>query len=534
MTGRRGLFSQRVLGLVYGFVSSLLCFAAAHAQGTFSPAASLLTARYWHSATLLLDGKVLVVGGHNDHIIVSPPVVGSSELYDPSSNKWSDAGTPFPATELNAATLLPDGRVLVAGGRDWTGHPVAFSEIYTPSTNAWSSAASLSTARYAHTATLLQSGKVLVVGGGGNPELYDPSTNTWSAAGSLQTSVGHTATLLTNGEVLVVGDSASLYDPPSNTWSAAGTPSIQRTAHTATLLLDGRVLVASGVDDTKDTFAVNAELYDPSSNTWAAAAAPSTARESATANRLPDGKVLLAGGLYCCTDVFLQSAELYDPSTDSWSAAGSLLNGRPSDTATLLLNGKVLVAGGEDPTLNAIASAELYSEDIDDSDGDGIADVSDNCPTVANADQADADGDGVGDACDNCVSIANARVTPDVPSYLAANPWMTLTGGQRDDDHDGYGNKCDAKFPGTTGATVGATDLGQMRASLGKRVSTSTCGVVGTHPCAIFDLDENAPVINAVDLGIFRSLNGKLPGPKCPTCPLLCQAGSFGTCGAFP
>jgi hypothetical protein len=170
-----------------------------------------------------------------------------------------------------------------------------------------------------------------------------------------------------------------------------------------------------------------------------------------------------------------------------------------------------------------------------DSDGDGIPDVSDNCPTVSNASQADVDGDGVGDACDNCVNVPNPRVTPDAATFLAANPWATLTGGQRDDDHDGYGNKCDAKFPGTPGTAVGTSDLTEFRASFNKSRALDSCGTVGTHPCAIFDLDEGAgAAIGTPDLTQFRALFNKLPGPKCPTCPLTCAAGTAGTCGAIP
>jgi len=126
--------------------------------------------------------------------------------------------------------------------------------------------------------------------------------------------------------------------------------------------------------------------------------------------------------------------------------------------------------------------------------------------------------------------VANPRVTPDALTYFGSNPWATLTGGQRDDDHDGYGNKCDAKFPGTVGAVVGAQDLGQLRASLGKLRSADTCGTTGARPCAIFDLDETGAVINSGDLGVFRALNGKVPGPRCPTCPLTCAAGTAGSC----
>jgi len=164
-----------------------------------------------------------------------------------------------------------------------------------------------------------------------------------------------------------------------------------------------------------------------------------------------------------------------------------------------------------------------------DPDGDGICGARDNCPTVANPDQADADADGVGDACDNCVNIANPLVAAD---FLTANPWATLTGGQRDDDHDGYGNKCDAKFVGT--GLVGGGDLTQFRASSNKARTGDTCGTSGLRPCAIFDLDESGTLIGGSDLAVFRSLNNKLPGPKCAACPLPCQAGTAGTCGAIP
>jgi hypothetical protein len=174
-----------------------------------------------------------------------------------------------------------------------------------------------------------------------------------------------------------------------------------------------------------------------------------------------------------------------------------------------------------------------------DSDLDGVPDSTDNCPTVANADQADGNGgleippDGVGNACDNCLDVNNPRVAAD---FLTTNPWATLSGGQRDDDHDGYGNKCDADFT-ATGALVGGSDLAQYRPSNNKSRALDVCGTVANQPCARYDLNEAGALTSGDDLAIFRALNNQARGPRCAThCtglttgPLPCEAGTAGSC----
>jgi N-acetylneuraminic acid mutarotase len=420
--------------------------------GTWTPTGSMNVARDSHTATLLQSGKVLVAGGD--------PFIDSAELYDPSTGTWTPTGSMNTGRDWHTATLLPDGRVLVTGGVT-SGTPpnyaseTATAELYDPSTGTWTPTGSMSNARSASTATLLQNGKVLVAGGNDvdpSADLYDPSTGTWTPTGSMNVGQsGHTATLLPNGEVLMVGNGAELYNPSSGTWSSTATAmNNPREWHTATLLQNGKVLIAGGQ---WNGLLASAELYDPVSNnppviasipdqyvgmggtfhfripatdpdsnqilTYSASNLPSGATldpntgllswtptiaevgthsaitftvtdngtpplsSSATANfyvinsdiwtptssmtdgridptatLLPNGKVLVAGGNSGSTDD-LASAELYDPGTGTWSPTGSMSGARDQATATLLPNGKVLVAGGCPPG-STLSSAELY------------------------------------------------------------------------------------------------------------------------------------------------------------------------------
>jgi N-acetylneuraminic acid mutarotase/CII-binding regulator of phage lambda lysogenization HflD len=352
-----------------GINNSLSAIASAElydpAKNTWSAAGALATARNYHTATLLPSGKVLVAGGSSDSS--GPTSLASAELYNPATNTWAVAGTLATARQIHTATLLPSGKVLVAGGYSNGSYP-ASAELYNPATNTWAATGALATGRVYHTATLLPSGKVLVAGGGGSnggrlnsAELYDPATATWAAAGALVLPrESHTATLLPSGNVLVAGGdfgfpaTAELYDPATNAWAATGVVATATALqfHTATLLPSGNVLVAGGGDLSP---VASAELYDPATNAWAAAGALATTRNSHTATLLPSGKVLVAGGN---NGSYLASAELYDPATNAWAAAGALATARAGHTATLLPGGKVLVAGGYNGSY--LASAELY------------------------------------------------------------------------------------------------------------------------------------------------------------------------------
>jgi N-acetylneuraminic acid mutarotase len=348
-------------------------------SNTWSPAASLPETRYYHTATLLQDGKVLVVADEVWDGPMGPPtqIDASTELYDPVTDTWLPAQSVPGFRASHTATLLQNGKVLVAGGLNsfMSLRGLNSAELYDPVANTWTTAATMLTGRHDHTATLLPNGKVLVTGGSdyvtsfSSAELYDPVANTWTPAGTMSTARwGHSATLLNNGKVLIAGGygsasglsaTAELYDPVSNTWSPAGSMLTARYEQTTTLLQNGKVLVAGGCDTSCVTTS-STELYDPVANTWSATASMSTPRMSHTATIIPNGKVLVAGGArgYMGYAVYEASAELYDPAADNWSPAGTMSTTREYHTATLLTNGAVIVIGGFSG--NIAAFAELY------------------------------------------------------------------------------------------------------------------------------------------------------------------------------
>jgi len=335
-------------------------------SGTFSPTGSLGTGRSNHTATLLPNGKVLIAGGYGT-AGGTAGYLKSAELYDPTSGSFSATGSLGTARAFYTATLLPNGKVLIAGGLG-AGGSLTSAELYDPASGTFSVTGSLGTARDYHTATLLPNGKVLIAGGGNgsvflaSAELYDPSSGTFSATGSLGTARAfHTATLLANGKVMIAGggyyngvrlDSAELYDPTSGTFNATGRLGDAHEYHTATLLPNGKVLIALGMG----SYGSQPELYDPSSGTFSATGSFGTSLYHHTATLLPNGKVLIAGGDNF-TGLPVVTAKLYDPSSGTFSATGSLGTARAQHTATLLPNGKVLIAGGYPPALD---SAELY------------------------------------------------------------------------------------------------------------------------------------------------------------------------------
>jgi N-acetylneuraminic acid mutarotase len=242
---------------------------------------------YGHTATLLPDGTVLVAGGVCS-LACSRGALASGELYDPRLGSWTTAGEMIQARANHTATLLADGRVLVAGGAYSSGTGLgglASAELYDPGNGSWASTGDMDEARYyGHSATLMSNRMVLVAGGGlvevASAELFDPGSGSWTATGRMnEVRGGHTATLLSGGRVLVAGGavgsgrplaSGELYDLSSGSWTATASMVEGRSLHTATLLASGEVLVAGGVSGVTGTVPdamASAELYEPGSGT---------------------------------------------------------------------------------------------------------------------------------------------------------------------------------------------------------------------------------------------------------------------------
>lgn len=301
-----------LLGSVAAFSVS---FAASPAIATdaWTPAGSMGEARSSHTATLLANGKVLVAGGDNQ----TTGVLATAELYDPATDAWTPTGAMGTARLIHAAALLANGKVLVAGGRDTnflSPTRYATAELYDPVTGSWTPTGTMGSTRTLHTLTTLASGRALVVGGGGTTsctlvptELYDPSTGTWSNTGTISIArCSHTATLLANGKVLVAGGAttptAEVYDPATGLWTTTRPMTAVRTQHAATLLPNGRVLVAGGVNSANPNGLASAEVYDPATNAWTAVGTMTSLRRSPNATLLSSGQVLVDGGWLFDTD----------------------------------------------------------------------------------------------------------------------------------------------------------------------------------------------------------------------------------------
>ena len=335
--------------------------------GLVTPAAPMLAPRSAHSATLLLDGKVLIVGGMRRN----QDFYRSSELFDPTTGKFQASGDMHLARVGHAAVLLNSGKVLIAGG--WVGHESTDSaELYDPTTGRFTVIAKMTTRRGRPAATLLANGDVLITGGadhdtpGGiaSAEIFRAATMTFEAIAPMHSArIAHTSTLLRDERVLIAGGrgesvtaAAEIYDPKTKQFVPTGSLLTARYKHIAGLLPDGRVLIAGGSDDRDWSGSMNsAEIYDPHTGKFTATSSMNDSRFKLPdeAAQLPSGKLLVAGGN--------RQVEIYDPSTGKFLvASGQLSDAWHYISETRLKDGRVLLAGGYPNNDQATSQTWIY------------------------------------------------------------------------------------------------------------------------------------------------------------------------------
>jgi hypothetical protein len=311
------------------------------ASNAWAPVASLLRAQRYHGARLS-TGEALFVGGEAHDHAAAP----SAYLFDEDPGEWNPtASPPIPQSSHNsgrhAAQLvgLLSGRLLYVGGYNNHGGFPAFTsaELYEPTTGLWSPTASMATGRLIFAAARLPSGGAIATGGWAatdpsaavyaSTELYDAVAFTWTPGPAMSTPrSGHEAVALPSGKVLVMGGfpsgasgvgalaSAEIYDPATNSWQPTAPMGTARAYHGATLLSDGRVLVAGGLASRGDYSAVlsSSELFSPMTGTWSGAGAMAVPRARMSVTPLADGRALVAGGR-TLGEAVLASAELFAP-----------------------------------------------------------------------------------------------------------------------------------------------------------------------------------------------------------------------------
>jgi hypothetical protein len=297
------------------------------AAGVWQSTGSLNQARRGHSAVVLGDGRVLIAGG-----IAEGDLLASAEIYDPGTAKWTTVA-PMSLPRLgHSLTLLASGNVLAAGGTaadtasgsggGQTIRPDGTAEVYNVATNKWTTtSAAMSTPRFEHTATLLDDGRVLIAGGQGPPisgattalkttEIYDPAVDSFRKSNDMADArTNHTAVKLPDRSVMVVGGvggtngdtslaTAEVFSPGDGRWTAAGALTGSRTGHTATVFPDGRVLVAGGESVTRGSrrSLASAEIFSLEKREWRSAGNMNCPRSEASAALLGDGSVLVVAG----------------------------------------------------------------------------------------------------------------------------------------------------------------------------------------------------------------------------------------------
>lgn len=328
---------------------------------------SMPFARAGHVSVELPDGRILVIGGSDEDANELPT---TNYVFDPETETFAEFGALIDARIFHSAVVLDDAYVLVVGGDTRPDTPDA--ELIDGRTGIAVTTGAPVQSRYAATATLLNDGKVLVSAGltaeglTATAELYDPGTHEFSpTVGTLNYArFGHSANLLPDGRVLIYGGSRDespplppeIYDPQTQIFTTMELPeTTARSNHVALRLQDGTIGIFGGQDYFSVLVGANLR-FDPTSGAFEPIIALLHARTQAQAALLTDGRVLLAGGI----TLGVSNTEIIAPDAASSAEGPQMSVDRLVHTVNRLRNGKVLIIGGVDLQQRRLASAELF------------------------------------------------------------------------------------------------------------------------------------------------------------------------------
>lgn len=325
-------------------------------SNTWQSVGPMSVERAEHTSTLLNDGRVLITGGFKGAGSAFSEL-SSAEVFNPQTNTFSSVGNMTTPRAFHTATLLPNGKVLIVGGtKDGSNTILNSAELFDPQTNAFNSVGNLNQKRFSHTADILPDGKVLIAGGFDgqqlkSTEIFDLSTNTFSPGSDMiKGRANHASAKLNDGRILLVNGLQTgslmiveIYDPNANSFALA-TSSVSQLGLGAVTLPTGNVFI-SGSTLFSQPAGLGAEIFHPTDNSFTEVGpmlfAINGGGPRLASVLLDDGTVLITGGAG-------SKAQIFNPQTNVFSLTGDLNIPRLTrHRLTLFQDGRALLTGGQ-------------------------------------------------------------------------------------------------------------------------------------------------------------------------------------------